>query len=80
MKFPISYPVDNTKLLHPYVIESGRMVAEIDGGEDYFCIDLKPIEVCRFARSRRCSMGRKDFEKAPSGEYSGITRCALLRI
>ena len=27
-----------------------RMAAEIDGGEDYFCIDSKPIEVCRFAR------------------------------
>ena len=46
-----------------------RMAAEIDGGEDYFCIDSKPIEVCRFARFKRCSMGRKDFEKAPSVGY-----------
>lgn len=45
------------------------MAAEIDGGEDYFYIDSKPIEVCLFARSRRCSMGRKDFEKAPSVGY-----------
>lgn len=26
-----------------------RMVSEMDGGEDYFCIDSKPIEVCRIA-------------------------------
>ena len=41
----------------------------MDGGEDYFCIDSKPIEVCRIARSKRCSMGKKDFEKAPSIGY-----------
>lgn len=28
-----------------------RMSAEMDGDEDYFCIDSKPIEVCCFARS-----------------------------
>jgi hypothetical protein len=26
------------------------MVSKMDGGEDYFCIDSKPIEVCRIAR------------------------------
>ena len=41
----------------------------MDGGEDYFCIDSKPIEVCRIARSKRCSMGKKDFKKAPSVGY-----------
>lgn len=46
-----------------------RMADEIDGGEDYFCIDSKPIEVCRPSRSKRCSMGKKDFEKAPSVGY-----------
>ena len=46
-----------------------RMAAEMDGGEDYFCIDSKPIEVCRIARSKRCSMGKKDFEKALSIGY-----------
>lgn len=46
-----------------------RMAAEIDGSEDYFCIDSKPIEVCRPSRSKRCSMGKKDFEKAPSIGY-----------
>lgn len=47
----------------------GRIVKEIDGGEDYFCIDSKPIEVCRFARAKRCSMGKNNFEKAPSIGY-----------
>ena len=46
-----------------------RMVAKMDGGEDYFCIDSKPIEVCRIARSKRCSMGKKDFSKAPGVGY-----------
>ena len=31
-----------------------RMANRIDGGEDYFCIDSKPIEVCRVARGKRC--------------------------
>lgn len=48
----------------------GRLAKEIDGGEDYFCIDSKPIEVCRVARGRRCSMGRDgDFAKAPDFGY-----------
>ena len=46
-----------------------RMVSKMDGGEDYFCIDSKPIEVCRIARSKRCSMGKKDFRKAPGVGY-----------
>ena len=46
-----------------------KMVSEMDGDEDYFCIDSKPIEVCRIARSKRCSMGKKDFRKAPGVGY-----------
>lgn len=46
-----------------------RMASEMDGGEDYFCIDSKPIEVCRLARSGLCSMRKKDFEKVPSIGY-----------
>ena len=46
-----------------------RMASEMDGGEDCFCIGSKPIEVCRLARSKRCSMGKKNFEKAPSIGY-----------
>ena len=57
-----------------------RMTAEMDGGEDYFCIDSKPIEVCRFARSMRCHMGTEDFEKAPSIGYCASQGGVLLRI
>ena len=46
-----------------------RMVTEMDGGEDCFCIDSKPIEVCRFSRSKRCGMEKKDFEKTPKIGY-----------
>ena len=57
-----------------------RMASEMDDGEDYFCIDSKPIEVCRLARSRRCGMGKKDFEKAPSIGLLRISRSVLLWI
>ncbi len=46
-----------------------RMADTTDGGEEYFCVDSKPIEVCRLSRCKRCKMGRKDFEKAPSFGY-----------
>ena len=47
-----------------------RMAKEMDGGEEYFCIDSKPIEVCRVARGKRCKMGRAGtFEKAPDFGY-----------
>lgn len=49
-----------------------RIARTIDGGETYFCIDSKPIEVCRPARAKRCSMGKNEIEKAPSFGY-----CAL---
>ena len=45
-----------------------RMADSIDGGEDYFCIE-KPIEVCRVARGKRCTMGKNDYSKAPSFGY-----------
>ena len=38
----------------------------MDGGEDYFCIDSKPIPVCRIARAKRCKMGKTDYQTAPS--------------
>lgn len=46
-----------------------RIAEKIDGGEEYFCIDSKPIEVCRVARGKRCKMGRNDYSKAPSFGY-----------
>lgn len=47
-----------------------RMAKEMDGGEDYFCIDSRPIEVCRMARRKRCKMGKDgDFAQAPDFGY-----------
>ncbi len=45
------------------------MEKTIDGGEEYFCVDLEPIEVCHISRGKRCKMVIKDFEKAPSSEH-----------
>lgn len=43
-----------------------RMAEIMDGGEDFFFVDSKPIEVCRVARGKRCKMGRTgEFSKAP---------------
>lgn len=53
-----------------------RMAKEMDGGEDYFCIDSKPIEVCRTARGKRCKMGRDgDFREAPDFGYCASQGC-----
>ena len=68
LKFPISRRQYNDRRKNTYPLCNEirkRMASEMDRGEGYFCIDSKPIEVCRFARSKRCSMGKKDFEKAP---------------
>ena len=47
-----------------------RIANAMDGGEEYFCIDSKPIEVCRAARGKRCMMGRTgDFAQAPDFGY-----------
>ena len=44
-----------------------RNIAQaMDGDEDYFCIDSKPIPVCRFARAKRCRLGKNDFDTAPN--------------
>ena len=51
-----------------------RIADHVDGGEDYFCIDSKPIEVCRTARGKRCQMGKKDYSKAPSFGYCASQR------
>ena len=46
-----------------------KIAAFIDGSEDLFCIDSKPIEVCRLVRSKRCKLGKEDVEKAPNHGY-----------
>ena len=32
------------------------MAISIDGDEDVFCIDSKPVKVCQNARTKRCAM------------------------
>ena len=44
----------------------------IDGEEDVFCIDSKPVKVCQNARAKRCVMGRDNVDAAPDWGY-----CAL---
>ena len=46
-----------------------RMVTEIDGGEDVFIIDSKPVKVCQLARGKRNTMGKTCIEKAPNFGY-----------
>jgi len=46
-----------------------RMAKEIDGGEEFFCIDSKPIEVCRIARAKRCKLGKNDYKTSPEFGY-----------
>ncbi len=46
-----------------------RIADIIDGGENYFCIDSKPIEVCRVSRGKRCKMGHKHNSVASSFGY-----------
>ena len=46
-----------------------RMVEDIDDFEDTFCIDSKPVEVCRPARANRCKAGKTDYDRAPSTGY-----------
>ena len=51
------------------------MAAAIDGGEDYFCIDSKPIEICRVlfgllgGSQIRFAVHQNEIEKAPSFGY-----------
>jgi hypothetical protein len=42
---------------------------EIDGSEDVFSIDSKPVKVCQNARANRCQMGKDDIGHAPSWGY-----------
>lgn len=39
---------------------------EIDGGEDVFVIDSKPVKVCQVARANRCTMGADNHAASPS--------------
>ncbi len=46
-----------------------KIVSYIDSGEDMYCIDSKPIEVCRPVRAKRYRMGKDNYEKAPNTGY-----------
>ncbi len=41
----------------------------IDGGENVFCIDSKPVKVCQNARAKRCAMGHDNPQTAPTWGY-----------
>ena len=41
----------------------------IDGTEDVFCVDSKPVKVCQRARANRCVMGRDNVNAAPDWGY-----------
>ena len=43
-----------------------RIAMKMDGGEEQFFVDSKPISVCRVARGKRCKMGKTgDYSLAP---------------
>lgn len=46
-----------------------RIVPEIDGDKELFCIDSKPIKVYHIARAKRCKVGKDDYERAPAFGY-----------
>lgn len=47
-----------------------HMAVAMNGREEFFFVDSKPIEVCRIARGKRCKMGRTgDFSQAPDFGY-----------
>ena len=45
------------------------IAAAMDGAEDVFSIDSKPVKVCQNARAARCAMGRETPEVAPAWGY-----------
>ena len=46
-----------------------NVAVAIDGSEDVFCIDSKPVKVCQNARAKRCAMGRDNEEALPDWGY-----------
>ncbi len=45
------------------------MAKAMDGKENVFVIDSKPVKVCQNARVKRCAMGRDDWERAQQWGY-----------
>lgn len=46
-----------------------RIADKMDGAEEFFCIDSKPIEVCRLAKASSCTMGATNYSSAPAIGY-----------
>lgn len=46
-----------------------RIAKAMEGAEEYFCVDSKPIEVCRLSRCKRCKMGKDEPDKSPAFGY-----------
>jgi hypothetical protein len=61
---------DRRKLLFDLTNKIRKAMAEdIDEFEDTYCVDSKPVEVCRLTREKRNQMGKNDYDKAPSKGY-----------
>ena len=73
MIFLLSYPVVNIMIagssLSAYVIRCVKELHQKLMVEAIFCIDSMPIEVCRPIRSKRCKMGKNNYDKAPNYGY-----------
>ena len=52
----------------------------IDGTEDVFCIDSKPVKVCQNARAKCCAMGRDNVEAAPDWDTVPRKACTIMNI
>ncbi len=50
------------------------VAVSIDGSEDVFCIDFKPVKVCQNARAKRCAMGRDNADASPEWGYFASQR------
>ncbi|KAA6317879.1 hypothetical protein EZS27_032036 [termite gut metagenome] len=46
-----------------------RMANSLNEYEDMYCVDSKPVEICRLSRSSRSKVGKEDYSKAPSKGY-----------
>jgi len=61
---------DRRKYLFSLTEKIRKLIVEnIDEFEDIFCIDSKPVEVCRLARAKRNQVGKTNYEYAPSKGY-----------
>jgi hypothetical protein len=61
---------DRRKILFGLKEKIRKRIAEnIDEFEDTYCIDSKPVELCKLSRAKRNKIGKTDFEKAPSTGY-----------